>query len=346
MIIVRGKEIIGRPVLTGDCDMAALVAPKRPTLIAHCDWGKDPKKRWMVTAVWTGKVWAINAPEPVGDTGSLIDHLRARTTRQGAIMIGFDFPIGLPMHYAQQLEIGSFRQFLQALATPEWAKWLSVCADAEDISLRRPFYPIRTKKKGEIQKAHLLDALGAANSKALLRRCERGGPGQTEACLLFWTLGANQVGKAMLAGWQEIIVPQRDRVAIWPFDGRLDQLLEGERVILCETYPADVYKSLNLPPKHLWAKSNQAGRELCAPALTEWLLRHADPSAELLDDVQDGFGSGATGEDAFDALVGLLGMIDVIEGRRAEAAPATTDVTRWEGWILGRNPLAALHTPA
>jgi hypothetical protein len=52
--------------------------------------------------------------------------------------------------------------------------------------------------------------------------------------------------------------------------------------------------------------------------------------------VGQGFGEQRSGEDAFDAFAGLLGMIEVVEGRRAEH-PADRDCAeKWKGWILGQ----------
>jgi len=57
--------------------------------------------------------------------------------------------------------------------------------------------------------------------------------------------------------------------------------------------------------------------------------------------LEDGFGPSSSGEDAFDAMVGLLGMLEVVDLRRAEAPPLTKEAQLWEGWILGqRTPVA------
>lgn len=309
---------------------------KLPALIAHCDWGNDPKKRWMAVATRSAKSWHIDMPEPVGDTSSLIDRLQQRRSEEGSTLIGFDFPVGLPVHVAAQLDAPRFRDLLDWLAAPEWADWYSICERPEEITPRRPFFPLRNAKKGEIRKSQLLDALKAMDSSSLLRLCERGGSGNTAACAMFWTLGSNQVGKGMLTGWREIVVPHRHRAAIWPFDGALQPLLNDKEIVICETYPADVYRSLGLPPKHFWSKRASDGRQSCAPALSTWLRQYAEPSQALVDQVEEGFGSKADGEDRFDALVGLLGMIDVVEARRDAAHPPIASVSEWEGWILGR----------
>ena len=54
--------------------------------------------------------------------------------------------------------------------------------------------------------------------------------------------------------------------------------------------------------------------------------------AELVEEISRGFEN----DDAYDAFVGLLGMLNVVQGFRAEA-PAMDDVVfRVEGWMLGR----------
>ncbi|MCD2184467.1 hypothetical protein [Rhizobium sp. GN54] len=57
----------------------------------------------------------------------------------------------------------------------------------------------------------------------------------------------------------------------------------------------------------------------------------------LLSAINDGFGSDKAGEDRFDAVIGLLGMLDVVDGRRGKGIPAIDAVRKWEGWILGHH---------
>ncbi|HEV7434751.1 MAG TPA: hypothetical protein VGO22_07765 [Pseudorhizobium sp.] len=68
-------------------------------VVAHCDWSIHRKKRWMCTALRFDKAWMISAPEQVGDTDDLLPRLRHRSRTDGALLIGFDFPIGLPAAY-------------------------------------------------------------------------------------------------------------------------------------------------------------------------------------------------------------------------------------------------------
>src|SRR5258708_4938385 len=63
----------------------------------------------------------------------------------------------------------------------------------------------------------------------LLRACDNSPATRNKPCEIFWTLGANQVGKAAIAGWRDLLAPAlRDKaIAIWPFDGDLPVLFEA-----------------------------------------------------------------------------------------------------------------------
>jgi len=74
--------------------------------------------------------------------------------------------------------------------------------------------------------------------------CERGGRGHKQACCLFWTLGGNQVGKAAIIGWRDVLAPAlRDggQISLWRFDGSLPSLFVPGNVVVAETYPAECY---------------------------------------------------------------------------------------------------------
>jgi len=302
-------------------------------IIAHCDWSIDRKKRWMCVAVRNGAGWTLSAPEPVGDTHNLIQRLRRRAGADGALLIGFDFPIGLPAAYGRALGLADFRSFLPSLGDPRFARWFDVAEHRGEISIDRPFYPMRP---GGTRRHHLFDALGF-QATDLLRRCERATLDRGDACMLFWTLGGNQVGKAALTGWREIILPNLEKLSLWPFDGPLHELMRPGATVVVETYPGDVYGQLGIPRRPVWSKRQQDGRRSVASHLMRWLEDRPQVEGSGLQSlISDGFGNGKDGEDRFDATVGLLGMIDVVECRRGEGVPEVDDVKTWEGWILGQ----------
>jgi hypothetical protein len=63
------------------------------------------------------------------------------------------------------------------------------------------------------------------------------------------------------------------------------------------------------------------------------------PSRELSSAIADGFGTGAAGEDRLDCTLGLLALIAVLDGHRADFIPEDEAVRQWEGWVLGQADL-------
>jgi hypothetical protein len=142
--------------------------------------------------------------------------------------VGFDFPIGLPQIYARRAGIHDFLSFLEEFQQGRWKEFDQVAEHPEQISLQRPFYP---QRPGHARQAHLLQGLGVDHVDQLRRACERARLGRRAAAPLFWTMGGQQVGKAALCGWREVLNPS---VCIWPFQGRLDDLLRPGRIVVAE----------------------------------------------------------------------------------------------------------------
>jgi hypothetical protein len=159
---------------------------------------------------------------------------------------------------------------------------------------------------------------------------------------MFWTLGGNQVGKAAISGWRELLTPARRGgidVAIWPFDGALAALLPTHRFVVAETYPGEVYGHLELRPalRSRGGKRRQAARAGCADPLLAWAKRaEVTLAPELVDDIKAGFGPRPGADDRFDAVVGVFGMLNVLRGGRPSGEPDDPVVRRIEGWILGQ----------
>jgi hypothetical protein len=108
--------------------------------------------------------------------------------------------------------------------------------------------------------------------------------------------------------------------------------------ILCETYPREAYNHLGILFLPNESKRNQEHRRrvLSNIAWDRGRTITLTPSAKA--QVIDGFGPAKFGEDAFDAFVGLLGMIEVVENRRPECGSLhSREVTILEGWILGQS---------
>ena len=317
-----------------------------PAVVVHADWGVRPTKRWLARASLDARgVYCVTEPAPVGEPRTLLRRLLESADRSEPVLVGFDFPIGLPAAYAAAAGVESFIRLLPELGEGRWRDFYRVAERPEEISLRRPFYP---QRPGGTSQAHLLSGLGVARMDDLLRRCERPTLDRPRACSLFWTLGPNQVGKAAISGWRDVLAPAlRDpavRVALWPFDGRLEDLLREPRVVVAETYPSEVYRHLKM--KLRGSKQHQLVRGDQAAVLTRWRERpeiagRAVYTPEVEEAIRSGFGPGADGEDRFDAFVGLVGMLDVVLGRRRPGDPAAAPQRAVEGWILGQAPAEA-----
>jgi hypothetical protein len=82
---------------------------KLPDIVAHADWSAHAKKRWIALARLTKKgFYQAEAPGQVRDTENLLNHLQREAGPHGLAMLGFDFPIGLPLTYAKRTGIESF----------------------------------------------------------------------------------------------------------------------------------------------------------------------------------------------------------------------------------------------
>jgi SAM-dependent methyltransferase len=289
----------------------------------------------MAVAVLENGRYTAHAPQPVGDVLTLLERL-SLLADGGCVLAGFDFPIGLPAAYAEQAGIRDFRALLPRLGTDEWSRFYDVAESRQEIGVRRPFYPRNPRPKESKKRQHLLDGLGVASMSALLRRCDRAQGGRREAASMFWLVGGNQVGKAAISGWREVLVPalRSPDVALWPFDGGLEKLLASRRAVIVETYPAEFYNHLGL---RFGSKTRQKDRATTAATLLRWTEDNTViPTGALRATIEDGFGGRADGEDRFDAAVGLFGMLGVVLGDRPTGEPDYPSVGEIEGWMFGQ----------
>jgi len=303
--------------------------------VVHCDWSIDPDKRWMCRANWNGSTYVVEVPQQVGDLGSFVTSIREGLHEQSRLLLGFDFPVGVPAAFARRAEVNAFLELLPLLGADRWDEFYHVCEFREEISLQRPFYPYRP---GGTSRDHLVQGLGLGHRDELLRTCEHATWHRNAACPLFWTLGGNQVGRAAIAGWQNILAPalcSETGTGFWPFQGSLREVLARYPTVIAETYPGEAYGHLGFP-RNWKGKRDQAKRCQRSRDLRDWASgRSVDLVGALTEQIDDGFGPGKGGEDPFDAVVGEFSLIDVILGQRAEGEPPE-EHRKIEGWILGQ----------
>ena len=279
----------------------------------------------MVTAERTSSgEYAIHPPEAVGEVHTLITRLQAQAGAGQSVLLGFDFPIGLPRHYAHEMNLKTLRSALPKFGRGEWGNFFEL---SNTPSRYQPFSPLDSKTKGS--KTALTNALGGSLDH-VKRRCER----EARAETLFFTMGAKQVGRGAIVGWRDVIRPALDQVKIWPFDGELVELIQQPGVTIAEIYPGAAYAPLGIVIGKLKRKKSKQEHRAAAlaPLTTEWPIKHALLDGYAKRQFADGFAT----EDDFDAMVGVLSMLQVVCGGRPSGEPrgdrAATDI---EGWILG-----------
>ena len=331
--------------------------------LAGADWSLAAKKRWIAIAHRApDATWSAEPPRPVGPLAALLPTLTAIAGARPALL-GVDAPLGVPRAWADRAHVPSFRALLRlAERDPAWSAFYEVCERPDEIRLTRPFYP---RRPGGTRRAHLIDGLGLSDAAALYRRCDRPTNPRANPAALFWTMGANQVGKATITLWRDALSPALHRpndrldaphlsprershieahhetadrstaLSLWPMDGTLAALSRRSGVTVAEVYPGEVYGWFGADFGGM-SKRNQAARRRAAPALAAALGTIATPA--LLDAIVDGFGDGADGEDRFDAVVALAGVWLVATGRRALYEPGGRVLREIEGWVLGRGP--------
>ena len=112
-----------------------------PDLVVAADWSTVETKRWMVRGERVGDGYVVPPPEPVGDHKSLMARLRRALPDDHRLLIGFDFPIGLPVEYAQKASVG-------IVPGPFSGRWSDAGSGGRfyqisDLpSLRQPFFPL------------------------------------------------------------------------------------------------------------------------------------------------------------------------------------------------------------
>lgn len=303
-------------------------------IAAHADWSVAPGKRWAAVAQRHTVGWRMDAPRLVGDVPGFAEALRGAGV---PAVLGLDLPLGVPRHYAAQRHEAGFVDFLRARAGD--ARFFTVNDTLDTVGLAAPFYPMRGVK-GMTRASHAA-ALGLPGADALHRWCDRATPMRPAGAPPFWTLGANQSGKAAITAWRDWLAPALAVGApldLWPFAGPLHGLLRTGRLAVAEVYPAEALRQLGL--KLAGSKRDRTARlALEKPLLEVMAALRLAPSPETILLLHDGFGADAAGEDRLDCTLGLLALIAVLDGVREDSIPQDEMVRRWEGWVLGQTPV-------
>ena len=133
------------------------------------------------------------------------------------------------------------------------------------------------------------------------------------------------------------------RLAIWPFSGTFESLIKPGWIVACEAYPGEFYGHLGVRFPRKAGQGQKSGKRVQADRIANAAdaagIRRGHANSTRCGagrgESGDGFGADAFGEDRFDALVGLLGMLNVVLGYRPPGDPRVPEIAQIEGWILG-----------
>jgi hypothetical protein len=98
-----------RPIARGrsqDYDEKRKMSGMLLDLIVHADWGTNPTKRVVaVGRLLPNGSYSIGPAEQVAQAGVQRERLGIPSGYRGKLLLGFDFPIGVPVAYARQAGI-------------------------------------------------------------------------------------------------------------------------------------------------------------------------------------------------------------------------------------------------
>lgn len=304
-----------------------------PELIVAADWSANAPGRRLARGyhVASGR-YVVCPPEPVGEPRTLVKRLLASLPPTATLLVGFDFPIGLPKDYATLAGVTSFREALGLFGRGRWKSFFEV---TDRPSRFQPFGP-KSNRKGGLRREQLAAALGLEGTKQLYRLCDGDTKARPRAEALFFTRFAKQVGRAAISGWQDVLAPDIGGLRVWPFDGGLDVLIARPGVVVSEIYPAEALRHLCVS----LSRNAGPGKKRRSSRRELW-LQVAQPlraeAIELTSAAREHLESGCASSDDFDAVIGLLSMVLVVQGRRSSGVPDEAAVRSVEGWILGQD---------
>src|SRR3954452_3883815 len=134
---------------------ARVISQRMFTHLFHADWSTTPRKRWAVSAALVDGIWEISAPARVPEPSELLSELFAKA-EHGAVLAGFDFPIGVAEVYGNRTGERDFPSALDAFGTGRWQHFYDVAKSPDEISTEQPFYPYRATSASK--QAHLITA--------------------------------------------------------------------------------------------------------------------------------------------------------------------------------------------
>ena len=306
---------------------------RHPTaFFLSADWSKDVRKRFVhVADIHARRI--LSAERRGWNLAKLLAVAREKAQR-GPVLIGIDLVIGLPDRYWQELRKSG------ACGCPaSFVEWLGRLDPGSDF-----FRPVHSPSEWCIERPFFRVPGGKGGLKSFEDKLDGGFRRRiddaTRANPLFVVSGIpGTVGSATRALWKELIPllrsPDRD-FAVWPFEGELNELLRGRRIVLAETYPALAYGAAladELPTNPMRvSKTKPEQRSAVCEELeaARWVERKRVDLGDLAPAQAD--------EDAFDSHVTAAAVLRCIVEDRPLVAPDCIDPVA-EGSMLLAGPV-------
>lgn len=207
-----------------------------PDAIICSDWSKNPASR----QAWIAEPRASRLRPLLGRSWTFRTLVQAGASelREGFVLVAFDAPIGVPASYLDAartiFDLEDRATFIDWLpAAFARAGFCDPVRTPEDWSPARPFFQVQAGEGGR----KLFEVAAAAYGIDLWRGIER----ETRGNSVFAFGLPGQVAPAAQALWRELVAALDTGVAIWPFDGSIEELAARRSVIACEIYPRAAY---------------------------------------------------------------------------------------------------------
>ncbi len=312
------------------------------TLAAHADWSLFPGKRWLTRRPARRRGMARRGTGIGRRSGAPLPARLLAAAGGGAVALGVDLPLGLPRRYAAlYATLADFPAFLRGLAhRPDF---FAVCATLAEVGAGAAV--LSGARRARHDPGGACGGPRARRCRRAVARCDRATAERPAGAPLFWTLGANQSGKAAIAAWRDFLLPALAPPRR-PGSGRSRATCcacsPPGAIVVAETYPAEALRHLGL--RMGGSKRRQADRAALARPLRAAMaaLSARARRRRWSRRLADGFGADAAGEDRFDSLLGVLCVLGVLDGVRPDGVPDDPWIRRWEGWVLGQTALPAM----
>lgn len=270
---------------------------------------------------------------PVYSTGpQLLKEVFTELGSASTALMGLNMPIGMPAAYAKAAGIPSFRGILADLGKA--VGWENFYTPTDKPELRQPFCP--STLGATFKKTVAIRAFALQEEGDLYRRCERKTAKRYQAKSIFDLTFPSETGRSALMGWPDLLMELSRSAQLWPFDGKLTELLARPGFTVAEVYPDEAIAQLNLrfAPDGERNKRSLHDRQDVVPLLLEM---SESSGISISRELRDAALSGLNSQCEFEVFSCLIAAVRALRQQTTSEAPESKDCLEIEGWILGQS---------